>query len=371
MITLAPAKGIALAPRSSGYGNGIHLTPDGEKPEAKLLHPWELAASQELDPLISLFFGRRGDGKTLCMTAILSIMLQCYLKNKMRFSEQRPEGFKLATNYHVQFADFNNPMLVDMLSNYDERMRRIICGIDEILSFVPSRRTMSRANLDFANSLIQIRKLDIEIVSATQKPQNIDSQMLDQIDLFILPLLYNKQWIPIRELWSHKMTGKLEYKPTAARLMIWDWWGSFTGKQYSKRWPPQMSGEPPDYTLDLHNIHELFSWFSTKEQVPSLWHSNRRNVIGREWAGELEAMAAEFEPDIIAEEGEGAAPATVTDLINAQPNNVMVSTILDAARLLDKTIKSSKELAVKMEGQGFHVVKEGRYGYRALRLEAE
>jgi hypothetical protein len=299
-------------------------------------------------------------------------MLQRYIKGGNRPSHRFPEGFKIATNYHVQFSDFNNPMLVDMISNYDDRMRRMCAGIDEMLAYVPSRRSSARVNVDWGNALVQIRKLDMEIVSTTQYPQNIDSQMLQQIDLFVMPILYNRQWIPERSLWTHKMTGKMIYKPTSIRFLVWDWWGHVTGKQWSKRWPPQLSGEPPDDIKEYHMVHELFSWFSTKEQIPSIWHRNRDNVIMAEWEQELTAMAAEYAPDVIEEEEEAGkgykTPATIKDFIAAQPDDVLVSSLLEQAQAVDRTVKNARDLATRMEEAGFEIVHQGsRYGWRAIR----
>lgn len=363
--------------RSSGINSVMPKTarayPDwsfgaGEEEGPQLMLPGNILTSQELDPMIVLFFGRRGDGKTLCMTTTLQIMLQSYIKNGRRFSNRHPNGFKLATNYHVQFADFNDPHIVDMVSSYDDRMRRMVIGIDEILSYVPSRRSMARSNVDFANFLVQIRKLDIELLSTTQRPQNIDSQMLDQIDLFVAPILFNKQWVPERAQWSHKKTGKMILRPTSCRLLVWDWWGTYTGKQYAKRWPPQVSGEPPDNHIDYHGIHELFSWFSTKEQVPSMWHANREDVLQRDWAQTLEAMKADYAPEVAEEDKEGPPIATLADLINAQPDDLHLSSIIEQAQSLDRSVKTMGQLVSKMEDAGYTVFKEGRQGYRAMKI---
>lgn len=335
-----------------------------------LMKPEDIIVNQELDPLIVLFFGRRGDGKTLCMTATLNIMLQAYIKHGKRFSERYPEGFKLATNYHVQFSDFCDPHIVDMLSNMDERFRRMCLGVDEILSYVPSRRTMARINVDFAtNFLVQIRKFDIELITTTQRPQNIDSQMLDQIDLFVMPVLFNRQWVPEKELWTHKRTGKMIYRATSCRLLIWDWWGTFTGKQYAKRWPPMMSGEPPDWTMDYHGLHELFPWFSTKEAIPAMWHHKREDTLAAGWADAMEEVAQEYAGEEIEEDEERAPIATIPDLIAAQPEIVVVSNLLSEAKALDKNIKSAK-LRDMLEGAGYLIYKEGSQ-YHAVKSSEE
>lgn len=330
-----------------------------------------MAATNELDPLVAMSFGRRGDGKSLWMTCTLLAQLQRFYKYGCRPSPRYPNGFKIATNYHVLFSDFSNPMLVDMISGYDERLKRVTAGIDEVGSYVPSRRSSARVNVDWGNALVQIRKIDMELVSTTQYPQNIDSQMLQQIDLFVMPLLYNYRWVPERELWSHKATGRMVYKPTSLHFLVWDWWGNHTGKQWQKRWPPQLSGEPPDDTKDYHNVHEVFSWFSTKERIPSMWHRNRQNIILQEWEHELTDMAEEYAPEVMeeqAEEREYRKPATIKDLVNAQPDDVFLYTLLDEARKIDPNIKSAYQLASKFEQEGWTVIKEGRFGYRALRL---
>jgi hypothetical protein len=335
-----------------------------------LMRPEDIIVNQELDPLITLFFGRRGDGKTLCMTAVMNIMLRAYIKHGKRFSERFPDGFKLATNYHVQFADFCDPHIVDMLSDMDDRYRRMCLGIDEILSYVPSRRTMARVNVNFAtNFLVQLRKFDIELITTTQRPQNIDSQMLDQIDLFIMPVLFNKQWIPKQELWTHKYTGEMMYRATSCRLLIWDWWGTFTGKQYAKRWPPMLSGEQPDWIMDLHGLHQLFPWFSTKEAIPAMWHHKREDTLAKSWADALEEMVVEYAGEAIEEEKEGQKPVTIKDLVNAQPDEVVIHTLLDQAKAIDSSIKGTNDLKRIFDEAGFFLDKQSRKGWVAYRLE--
>lgn len=366
VLSLAPSSGGLLVP---GGGTRLHGVDFGDEDQApNVLTPEEIISSQELDPLIILFFGRRGDGKTLAMTTTLNIMLRAYIAKGTRYSERHPDGFKIGTNYHVQFADFNDPHLVDMLSEADERYRRMVVAVDEILSYVPSRRTMARANVNFAtNCLVQIRKFDMEMLATTQKPQNIDSQMLDQIDLFIMPVLFNRRWVPERALWTHKPTGRMLRRATSVRLLIWDWWGTFTGKQYAKRWPPMLSGEEPDWILDYHGIHELFSWFHTKEPIPAMWHHKREDNLARTWADAMGDIAQEFTPE---EEEEAAFTiASLDDLISAQGDEVVLHSILEEAQRLDKRIKSINDLKRAFDEKGFLIDRHSRKGWVALRTE--
>lgn len=376
-MQLSPTN-IGLGPRKGGSAlstigaGGVTLAPSTQIATQQAITAEELIASTELNPLVSIFFGRRGDGKTLCMTAILNIMKRAYLHKGWDISQRFGDGFKLATNYHVQFSDINDPFLIERFNETDTELEHALLGFDEILSFIPSRRTMARSNLDFAQGIVQIRKGEQEIVSATQKPQNIDSQMLDQIDLFIMPLLFNYQWVPQKELWTHKNTGKMWYKPTAVRLLIWDWWGTFTGKMYSKRWPPYLSGEWPDYFLNLYGIHELFSWFSTKERVPAIWQHNRFDILAEQgWTAEdaeaedaIGDMANQIDSEAEGIRKDAPPPATIQEWVNAQADVVSIEKVIDEAKMFRPNV-SNAQLADLFEEAGYTIYKRGKYGYLA------
>jgi len=232
---------------------------------------------------------------------------------------------------------------------------------------------MARGNLDFVtNCLVQIRKFDMEMLCTTQRPQNLDSQMLDQIDFFIMPVLYNKQWVPEKELWSHKHTGRMLYRAVSARLLIWDWWGTYTGKQYRKIWPPMMSGEPPDYTMDFHRVHELYSWYSSKEPIPAMWHRKREDTLAKGWTDTMTEIAQDYAPEAEEQETDGVPAATIGELIAAQPPDLYIrsSGLFDRAKKLDRNISMARFM-VNMEDAGYTIIREGRYGYRAVRIGEE
>lgn len=359
---------VPLRGHRSLTGGSYSIGGDDDEQQPPLFLPEELPFGVNFDPLVILFFGRRGDGKTLSMTALMDCMRRRYEASGQKYSSRNPEGFKLASNYHVQFADFNDPKVVDMVNAYDDRFRKMLLSVDEILSYVPSRRSNARSNVDFANFLVQIRKLDMELLSTTQRPQNIDSQMLDQIDLFISPILFNKRWIMERALWTGKPTGKLIWAPTAVRLQCWDWWGTFTGDQRRKPWPPQVSGERPDYILDLHNIDGIFHQFSSKEQVPSIWSANRDDVLLRSWEKEMRVMADALNPEIAEVEAEGVPDATMADLVKGQGDTVDVREMMEQAR--QAGISGTYPEALRLlEGSGYSLIKKGRSsGHLAQRV---
>lgn len=354
---------------ASGMYRGASI--GGDEAPMKLLEPEDIPGATEFDPTVSLFFGRRGDGKTLCMTFLLAAMKRRYIKSRSLWSRDNLDGFRLATNYQVQFAELNDPYIVDKVSSYDDGMRRLYMALDEVLSYMPSRRSMARTNVDFTNFLVQIRKLDTELVSTTQMPQNLDSQLLQQIDCFMQPILFNKKWLPKRDLWTHKKTGEMIYRATSARILVWDWWGNLgVGRQVYKRWPPSASGELPDCTWDWHGLDNLFSWFSTKEQVPSIWHRNRDTMLSKNWQDFLGATATEYAPtDVVQEKEEGPPPATLDELIAAQPDLVPFNDLFDLAKDINKSLGTS-QLAGLLESHGYTIEGKGRQK-RAVKIPVE
>jgi len=345
-------QGVGLArPHAGGGFTSLAPYPSQQNDETSAAYsPWELLTSNELDPLVIMFFGRRGEGKTLTMTAMGSIMMQAYAAQGQKFSRRHPYGFRLASNYHVKFADFNNPMLVDLLVKFPPWAHHILCMVDEILAYFPSRRTMARGNLDFGTFLQQIRKRDIEMICTTQFPQNLDGQMLQQINLFVMPILYNRK--------------------NSVRLLIWDWWGQYTGRIWHKHWPP--IEEPPDYKLSIHGLHGIFPWFESKEVVAPMWSGAREEIIEQNWKNELDQMeasaaAAEQEQHVLIG-GAQQAPKTLKELAESCEDDFYIATILDDAKGLDRNIKAVGDLAEYLSSAGFMVHKEGRYGYRARRV---
>lgn len=342
--------------RSWDYRGGVYtpgsinLYPAGQDDTGPRIRTAEdILTSQTLDPLCILFFGRRGDGKTLSMMGCLGLMREAYRLHGKLATRRNPQGFKLATNIHCKFAQFNNPMLVDLIIDFPPWAYRLTLGVDEILAYFPSRRTMARGNLNFATFLQQIRKRDIELFCTTQFPQNLDGQILEQLNLFVMPVLYNRK--------------------NSVRLLIWDWWGQYTGRMWRKYWPPMMSGEPPDFTLDIHGLRGLFPLFSTKEVVHAMWSSSRDEGVEYEWQDEMAEYARHYAPDAVEMENEppeSRPPQNLRELVESLPPDIWLLDILDQAKSLDSRIKNTKTLGEHLRSEGWYVWRDGPKGFRAI-----
>jgi hypothetical protein len=206
-------------------------------------------------PLVIMFIGRRGEGKTLAMTRWAYNMAALY-RHAKAFQ------MRIACNYYMDFAHLSSPYLPEALMTFPPWGRDLLVCYDEITSLVPSRRTTSRMNLNFGNWLMQIRKRNVSVLMATQFPQVIDRLVLHQTDLFIHCELING--------------GQ------AVRHYVHDWWGQWTGKQFTKPWPPIQ--DMYDYEWVLPNTDAMFDRFRSSEVVPSNWIPQRDAILyGEGW----------------------------------------------------------------------------------------
>ena len=342
-------RGLAGGTRSAGgtASRRVQIYPGTER-EREVRFPWEVPNSKDFYPIVAMFWGRRGQGKTLSMTAFGAMMLQRYIRSGIKSSPSNPNGHKIVANYHVTFADFYNPMLVDMLVDFPWWAHDMCCLVDEILAFFPNRRSLARGNLNFATFLQQIRKRGIELLFCTQFPQNMDKQMVEQIDLFIRPELFNNG--------------------NSVRLHIWDWWGQFTGNMNIKRWPPMPERDPPDWIVPLHGIKAVYGAYPTGEVVAPMWIGNRDEIIGSQWNDEELASSmtnppgakggpVEVAPNF--NEFVSSKPETLLDLIIAQGDEFFVDSIIDAAKRFDKKLRKTSDLHQFLNANGYILRRDG------------
>lgn len=335
-----------------GFTSGIsaptddYIFPAEKKPESNFFLARDIRPGRAFRPLCIMLWGRRGEGKTLGMTAIAAAMRASYIEQGVRYHrEKRPWGRRIGSNYHIDFADFNNPMLVDMITDFPDWAGNSLFCIDEMGAYFPNRRSLARPHLNFSTFLQQIRKLGTELIFTTQFPQNMDGQILQQIDLFATPRRVNNG----RDL----------------KIMLWDWWGQFTGDFSNKRWPPNPTENPPDYTLTIYDIFKLYGHYPTEEVVAPLWSNQRSNIIERNWGSELEEInkkdqkaaekAAEERVDRL--KARGGFIKTLDALLDSQPDSVSVKAMLNRAKKVDDTIKTMGDLSNYMEDHGWAIHK--------------
>ena len=351
-------KGLVANSRTAGSNKHVQIYP-GEKKADTLLLPWEVPISGSFYPIIAMFWGRRGQGKTLSMTTLGAMMLHRYLRAGVKSSAANPNGHKICANYHVSFADFYNPMLVDMLVDFPPWAHDMTVMIDEILAYFPNRRSLARGNLNFGTFLQQIRKRHIELLFTTQFPQNMDKIMVEQVDLFIRPELFNRG--------------------NSVRLIIHDWWGQFTGNMISKKWPP--IHEPPDWIIPVHGIKNVYGAYPTDEVVAPMWSGNRNTIIKGQWTdeeidsqrtnppgdggGALEG--AEVAPTSPEEE---RAVRSVEDLVLKQGAMFHIDDIVDKAKVLDRTIRKTADMHRILNQMGYTIIRDG-HRFLASKNETE
>jgi hypothetical protein len=225
------------------------LLPDQDSLET----PLSYRKPRKFHPLVLFFLGRRGAGKTLAMT-YLALFMQAVYK---RLGSNR----RIFSTYWLSFADESGPRMIDAIYANPFAYRNSIVLIDEVADFVPSKRAMAGFAVNFESWTRQIRKLGVEILMATQFPQDIMRGVLRQCDLFV------------------RCRSVLE--GLHVDLDIYDWWGNYTGDQRSKPWPPEPDTHDWEKTLVFTN--QVWGMYDTDEWVSNRWSDYYEQQIAQVW----------------------------------------------------------------------------------------
>ena len=232
--------------------------------------------------LLGMLIGVRGEGKTYLMTGLLQRQQEVYVKRRFPgrlFANYECKFFRRAPDGRM--IDYWSPWLLDEISMFPPHLSGGIMAIDEVQGGALGRRSMAGANVNFSFFLTQIRHRDIEALFTTQFPQLIDYQVLIQTNLFIR----------VRTVARYRSGA-----PAQIRCQIYDYWGTFTGKDYRKQWPPQP--EDVDAVRDFYLAPWLAGTYDTKEIITSQYWSQqvRERIIrseherhggDREWLEEM------------------------------------------------------------------------------------
>ena len=318
-------------PRLPGFGLE-HYYPTGE--EEKLWVPEGLRARRkELRPIVVLFIGRRGAGKSLALTTTAWIQ-HCRYK-AMKFPS------KVAANYNVTFATYRDPYIIDRLTSFPDWARRLYVCVDEIGSAFPGMRSMASGAILFTQVLGQIRKRAMEVGATTRFAQILGIQHLLEIDLFV----------------------KCEARMVAdgrqvIHMYVWDIWGQWTGNDYRKLWPP--TANPPDWELFFGNTQLVWPMYRTEEVIAPSFSAARDDIIARQWD------IGEDDIPIIPKKGQ----RTTTGLRNAEnikpaesleeaiamvsgPFNILSQ--LGVAKRFNPDIKTKKDFAEWLRANGYKI----------------
>ncbi len=318
------------------YKAGMHqldINPVDENAQNHALLSSEIKHKVRFRPLVVMFIGRRGGGKSAAMSATAYMQYRRYLKEKVNFS--------VVANYKLAFANMVSPYLVDDLMDFPDWAENLYICIDEAAASFPSRRSMAGANVNFSNFLTQIRKRRCEVVFTTQFPQVMDVQILLQVDLFIRCRAFNAN--------------------KSIELQCYDWWGQWTGNDHRKPWPPESGMQ--DWTKYYHHVDRIWDKYDTSEVVAAMWSKSRDAVIAREgyeFIGEEDDAVQQPDPEKLAE-ARGVIPETMTQLLMQAGNSFGVLSMLEQARRMESGIKSRGDLADYLEDHGYQVQRSGTW----------
>ena len=286
--------------------------------------PMDLKTARSFLPRVAILFGRRGQGKTLWLTAMLWML-------KMR-AELLGQPRKVFTNYWTSFSDHASPYLLDELQEFPDWANNAIIGLDEIVDLMPSSRAMSTYSLLTQTFLRQIRKRGCEVLGATQFPQELGRAVLRQVDFFL-------------------ETELVQYG-RGVRTYWHDWWGQFTGQYKQRYWPPERDAH--DFSFTLWGTDNMFGHYRTEEVVASVYSDTRDDLINAQWGTQMQpAEGVSLEQP--AQPAGRMSFSEIIDMIRG-PNVAEVDELLDIAKEdLGLPYLSTARLREMLENMGFDV----------------
>ena len=275
-----------------------------------ILLPGQMPGSRFFRPTFTLRWGRRGRGKSLTLVADGYHFQQAY--RRLGLSDPARMGghpWKVAANFQNSYADVTRPFLVEELTEYPEWGFRLRLQIDEFAMYAHRRKWQLTSNLNLETFITQIRKRSIEPCAATQFPQRLDGDIVEQIDLFIDCDI------------EPAGCGNPEHTFCAAQR-VHDWWGQWTGNTRRKPWPP--NNWDYDYFKWFHNCGAFFGSYVTEEIFAPIWakDADKNRIRSRQWGDETDLTEDEkkFEQQVLA-----GAPADLrheaTEMATWQPYN--------------------------------------------------
>lgn len=306
-----------------------------EEDTVEIITPDSLGLANKFESSVVMYMGRRGKGKTLGMTCMADFFKTMY---------DRPgcHRKKIASNYWMACADYIRPDMLQWLNTFAPNVRDLYVCLDEIGSQVSNRKSLRGANVDFAQLLVQIRKRMIEMSFATQFPQTVDWQTLLQVDLFL------------------EMDGyDMDYRgvPRQIHVKVADWWGQWTGKNWSKHWPPREGDWDDEFTI--HDSHKLADAYMSDMVIPPDWSKNKDQVIHDEWGDLLE--------DTDYESGQEATP-TGQAFMNMSPEDQAAKLLAEVAPVFAPKLLASKlkrlDKSLNNQADVREALSEGKFGIK-------
>ncbi len=232
------------------------------------------------DSYVAGYFGRRGAGKTLTMTAMAyswmysPLCIQC--GRMYRISNSSPSnltvkefcprcevplvnnkmlGWKVFDNYGVKFADASHENIAEYISQFPDELEKTVLLIDEQHAVAPGKRAMSSLNLMYVLFMEQLRKRQVHFFYTAQNPLKIDRGIFWQTDVAI--------------------RCKASEKGHNIHMEMYDQWGNWSDDEdaYEATWPPQR--EPDRYAV-LQGAYKFWGLYDTDQIVlPTEWYKRK------------------------------------------------------------------------------------------------
>ncbi|HLE79930.1 MAG TPA: ATP-binding protein [Dehalococcoidia bacterium] len=298
------------------------------------LVPEDFHPSRRFSPIVVLFKGPRGSGKTLAMTNLAALQARRY--------SYYHTPWQIQSNYWISFAARNDPFLIDSVMADPFSAKRSLLCLDEISAAFPSARSIAGVSVLFARFLEQIRKLPSEIMFTTQFPQVLMYQLLIQVNLFI-------------DCEMHHQSDSIE-------CYVHDYWGAWTGNDWKKPWPPRK--DDCDWSFGLEHVSGMFKHYRSYEVIPPIWSQHREDIISRQY--DMEAASAALNAEMSggsavlepAEQPHLPAPASFLEMLNSHRG---VFNILAFARKAKEMEGLENPTALKafLSKNGFELTKVG------------
>ncbi len=313
-----------------------------------------------MDSIVCGFYGRRGAGKTLTMTAwawsFLHSPMCVMCKHLYRTFENREDdkralsvgspcpqcgmtlvnnkmlGWKCFANYNVKFGTAFFENIAEYISSFPDELTQSVLLVDETPAVASSRRSMSSLNLMFSLFVEQLRKRRVHLFYTAQNPMRIDRSIYWQTDV--------------------AFDCKASPKARSVKLEIYDNWGTYVDNGATvQNWPPERD---PDRQLFLTKANRFWDFYDTEEIVMPTEYFKRQKEAAK--AQGLVAEEVQLDP----ESPEGIAAASEMNGIFDEISSVGVDKDVLIRRFqrrklpvgrLDKELKS-RGYSIEILGRG-------------------
>ena len=209
---------------------------------------------EEYQPRVMLFYGRRGNGKSLLATA--------FAKTHADRWHKAGAPKRVLTNYDVAFSDHVSADLYAEMTLGDIDTTHCIIVFDEVAELMPSMRANTREALDMQSWLKGIRKQGADMFMTTQRPHEILGSVRYQTDFFI------SCKDPYRR--DPKRKGRV------VEASIFDWWGAISEYPFGSNAPFPQPDENAHWRRKYFNLNAFWQYYDTREVIRGTYATANR-----------------------------------------------------------------------------------------------